>query len=294
MAGDWIKMRVDLADDPAVISIAADTGLDVLGVIGRLWQVWSWADQQLRDGDAKRVTPAWLDDKVKCPGFAEAMSKTTPRPWLKISSTGISIPDFEKHNGKPAKDRALSRNRMQRHRNGENVTAPSLEKRREVPINTPPVANSTAPPPPPAQTPVRTSTSTPRAAAHSTTATERQLAQQAEATRTAAAPPGGSVAAFVENATGGKNGIKPPDHFELKRANGEHPAHEGAEIPWWHSAAGIQARGLELGLRVEAEEPWTDFVAKVCATSGPGPWMEAQPTAVRDRIEFFQATGGAS
>lgn len=34
MAGDWIKMRVDLRDDPDVIGIAAATGLDEDTVVG--------------------------------------------------------------------------------------------------------------------------------------------------------------------------------------------------------------------------------------------------------------------
>lgn len=41
MAGDWIKMRVDLDGDPAVISISAKTGKEVLWVVGALHRFWS-------------------------------------------------------------------------------------------------------------------------------------------------------------------------------------------------------------------------------------------------------------
>ena len=36
MAGDWIKMRMDLPEDPAVYRLARITGLDRLSVVGRL------------------------------------------------------------------------------------------------------------------------------------------------------------------------------------------------------------------------------------------------------------------
>ena len=56
MAGDWIPMRVDLADDPAVISIATATGLDELAVVGRLHRLWSWANRHLTTGAAPSVS----------------------------------------------------------------------------------------------------------------------------------------------------------------------------------------------------------------------------------------------
>ena len=135
MAGDWIKMRVDLHEDPAVITIAAVTKLDRPAVIGRLHRIWSWADQQLRNGDGKSVTQAFLDELVAHSGFAQAMSEAG---WLKILSTGVSFPNFDRHNGKPAKDRALTRDRMKRHRDAVNVTNASPEKRREEKIENPP------------------------------------------------------------------------------------------------------------------------------------------------------------
>ncbi len=44
MAGDWLKMRHDLADDPSVIRVAADLSIDEDLVMGRLrgsgWSGW--------------------------------------------------------------------------------------------------------------------------------------------------------------------------------------------------------------------------------------------------------------
>lgn len=117
MAGDWIKMRNDLAEDPAVIGIAARLGMDEFAVVGRLHHLWGWADRQSRDGHAANVTSAWLDRYVQCDGFASAMATVG---WLVIGEDGITIPKFDRHNGKSAKTRALATGRKQKQR--EKVT----------------------------------------------------------------------------------------------------------------------------------------------------------------------------
>jgi hypothetical protein len=119
MAGDWIKMRNDLSEDPAVIGIAALTGTDEFSVIGRLQAIWSWADRQSRDGHAAYVTSAWLNRKVQCDGFAEAMVKVG---WLVVDETGITFPKFGNHNGDSAKTRALGTNRKQKQRSNAVVS----------------------------------------------------------------------------------------------------------------------------------------------------------------------------
>ncbi len=125
---DWIKTRKDLHGDPSVLGIAALTGVDVDGVVGKLHRIWSWADTHTTDGNGRNVTASWVDVLVGTPGFAEAMEK---EGWLEIGSAGIRIPNFERHNGQSAKQRAVTANRVAKHR-GENVTVEPLpEERRE-------------------------------------------------------------------------------------------------------------------------------------------------------------------
>lgn len=130
MAGDWLKMRLDLADDPAVISIASVTGLDEYSVIGRLHKLWSWADRQSRDGHAVGVTEMWVDRYVERDGFAKAMRDAG---WLAFDKKGLVIPNFDRHNGKGAKNRALAKDRKvtQRSRSVRDDGATREEKRRE-------------------------------------------------------------------------------------------------------------------------------------------------------------------
>jgi hypothetical protein len=132
MAGDWIKMRCDLHDDPAVIGIAFEMGMDEADVVGRLHKIWCWADRQTVDGNASSVTSAFVDRLTHTPGFAKAMQN---QGWLVVENGGIRIPNFNRHNGKSAKNRALGTIRQNAFRNA-NGNAPSVtsalpEKRRE-------------------------------------------------------------------------------------------------------------------------------------------------------------------
>lgn len=113
MAGDWIKMRTALADDPAVIAMADRLGLDEFSVVGRLHHLWSWADSQSRDGHAAGVTVRWLNRYVQCDGFAEALAHVG---WLIIDGEGIRFPNFDRHNGESAKARGLAKNRKEKQR----------------------------------------------------------------------------------------------------------------------------------------------------------------------------------
>jgi hypothetical protein len=115
MAGEWIKMRLDLAEDPAVIAMGGQTGLDEFAVVGRLQNLWSWADRQSRDGHAVGVTEKWIDARLRCDGFAKAMQSVG---WLHLTAKGIEFPNFDRHNGESAKKRALGTVRKAKQRAG--------------------------------------------------------------------------------------------------------------------------------------------------------------------------------
>lgn len=111
MAGDWIKMRVGLADDPAVISIARATKLEPDHVCGKLLTLWGWADQNTSNGRLDGVDATWIDAKVGKRGFCAALCSISP-PWLILDDSGVTIPNFERHNGSSAKARAENTKRQ--------------------------------------------------------------------------------------------------------------------------------------------------------------------------------------
>jgi hypothetical protein len=122
MAGDWIKMRVDLRDDPAVFKLADRLGIDELHVVGCLFCFWAWCDKHAVDGHVDGATSRLIDKVSTVSGFSDAMAEVG---WLHVTETGIEIPHFERHNGESAKERGLKNARQARWRasKGANVDA---------------------------------------------------------------------------------------------------------------------------------------------------------------------------
>jgi hypothetical protein len=128
MAGDWIKMEHVTPDKPEVYRMAGMLGISPEHVIGCLVRVWIWADQQSIDGNAVGVTDETLDAVSRRNGFGTAMRQAG---WLGGDGATLSFPNFDRHNGNTAKERALTNKRVKRMRNAAGVTNSLPEKRRE-------------------------------------------------------------------------------------------------------------------------------------------------------------------
>lgn len=117
MAGDYLPIRLDLHDDPAVIQMAAALDIAEDDVVGRLVRTWAWFNTHTEDGHASGVTSAWLDRYTSTPGWSEAMESVG---WLKIDSDGgITVPGYDTWNGKSAKKRLKANARKRKQRDGE-------------------------------------------------------------------------------------------------------------------------------------------------------------------------------
>jgi 5-methylcytosine-specific restriction endonuclease McrA len=114
VAGDWLKMSVNLPDKPEVWQIAGMLGIDADSVVGKLLRVWAWFDAHTEDGNA--VVPAQVLDRIACQsGFTEAMKSAG---WLEAGPGGVlSMTSFDRHNGKSAKSRMSGAERVAKHRN---------------------------------------------------------------------------------------------------------------------------------------------------------------------------------
>lgn len=113
----YLKIGPELPSKEEVASIAASTGLDTPGVIGRLYLMWTHFNTVTRDGvlvtadvtaDVTR-----LDAIVTRDGFCEAMVKAG---WMVLESNKISLPNFTRHQGRTAKQRDADRDRQRRKR----------------------------------------------------------------------------------------------------------------------------------------------------------------------------------
>ena len=112
MAGDWIKMEVGLPEKPEVWQIAGMVGIDADSVVGKLLKVWRWFDAHTESGNAVGVSYPLVDHVAGVSGFAEAMALCG---WLRQDGSTLILPNFDRHNGKTAKNRALTAKRVAKH-----------------------------------------------------------------------------------------------------------------------------------------------------------------------------------
>lgn len=129
MAGDWIKMRIDLQSHPKVVRILSATRTDKFRVIGGLHSVWSVFDLHSEDGRLKGYTPEALDHVIGWEGFARAMESVG---WLLFDGLEtLTLPEFSEHNGQSAKRRAEDQKRKRDARNSvRNVSGDDADKKR--------------------------------------------------------------------------------------------------------------------------------------------------------------------
>ena len=146
MAGDWIKIREDLHEDPAVLQIAQKLGTRPEHIVGYCVRFWAWVSRNCDAGSVTGVTLECVESVTNLPQFCHMLCEVG---WLEYDDSGdtpiITIPHFERHLSQGAKQRVLTaeRNRKyrenpRRKRDAGSVTKPSPEKRREEKSINPP------------------------------------------------------------------------------------------------------------------------------------------------------------
>ena len=142
MAGDWIKMRGNLWDDPRVARLCDMTDQSEAAIVGALYWLWATADQHTEDGVMPGLSLRQIDRKTGVDGFGKALCDIG---WLADHPEGVRIVGFEEHNGSSAKRRCSESRRKMSARDADIVRtdgghaadetqqtcAPREEKRRE-------------------------------------------------------------------------------------------------------------------------------------------------------------------
>ncbi len=108
MAGDWIKMRGNLWDDPRIAKLCDLTDQPEAMVVGGLYWLWASADQHTVDGMMPGLTLRGIDRKTGIQGFGQALVDVK---WLADHPEGVRIINFEDHNGESAKRRCADAKR---------------------------------------------------------------------------------------------------------------------------------------------------------------------------------------
>jgi hypothetical protein len=120
-----------------VWQIAGMVGIDADSVVGKLLKVWRWFDAHTETGNALGVSYPLVDHVAGVSGFAEAMALCG---WLRQDGSTLTLPNFDRHNGKTAKNRALTAKRVAQSKEKSNAKGnapivttalPREEKRRE-------------------------------------------------------------------------------------------------------------------------------------------------------------------
>jgi hypothetical protein len=125
MAGEWIKMRTNLWDDPRVSCLCDLTGCAEAPVIGGLYWLWATADDHSADGVMLGLTPAGITRKTGVANLGAALVKIG---WIEEIEGGIRIFRFDDHNGASAKSRAQTAKRVASHRGNASVTHTTLHE----------------------------------------------------------------------------------------------------------------------------------------------------------------------
>ena len=104
MAGDWIKIEHGLLNKPEVMLLADALDISHFEAVGHLIAFRLWVDMNMSPSCPQvRGTKKGLDRVAGRDGFADALISVG---WLDIESDKISIPGYEVHLSKSAKERA--------------------------------------------------------------------------------------------------------------------------------------------------------------------------------------------
>lgn len=116
----WIKWSIGLESKPEVFEMASQLSLSRPAVAGCLMVFWAWVDGVSEDGWIQNARPAYVDSLVGVEGFAQAMESVG---WLIVEYNGMRLPNFDRHNGSTAKQRALEQKRKADARRAEKVSS---------------------------------------------------------------------------------------------------------------------------------------------------------------------------
>ena len=123
MAGEWIKMRTNLWDDPRVSQLCDETGASEATVVGGLYWLWASADEHTEDGMMPGLSLGAIDRKTGVKGLGASLVSIG---WIAIVDGGIAINRFDEHNGESAKSRAQTAKRVAKHKANAKVTEGAL------------------------------------------------------------------------------------------------------------------------------------------------------------------------
>jgi len=121
MSERWIKLTHELARKPEVFSLARTLEQKQQTVLGCLFLLWMWFDEQTTDGFLPEMTATDADTVVGVTGFADAAEGIG---WLECCNDGLRMPSFDEHTSQSAKKRASEARRKRVARKDGQLSVP--------------------------------------------------------------------------------------------------------------------------------------------------------------------------
>lgn len=109
MAGHWIEWEKGLVRKPEVMRIARSLKSTPQHAAACCMLVWEWAEDVTENGIIPGLTAADVSFAAGVRGIGEAM---VAAGWLVETGDAVVVPNWDRHNGEPAKRRALNALRM--------------------------------------------------------------------------------------------------------------------------------------------------------------------------------------
>ena len=114
MSQRWMKIEVTLPNKTEVFEMSEILGIDPDCVVGKLNRVWGWFNEHSIKGVEPIGVVRLLNNLTDNERFCDAMVEVG---WLEKNRKNIKIPNFDRHNSKGAKQRAMATIRQEKHRN---------------------------------------------------------------------------------------------------------------------------------------------------------------------------------
>ena len=125
MAGDWIKIDLELPEKPEVLRLHEATGVPIDALVGRLFLFWRLGDSMTTDGLIGGAGPRGLASKCGgTPEFWEIMARVVPE-WIVLTDEGARIPGFCERFGSSRRARRADavRKKVERRQKAEGTVA---------------------------------------------------------------------------------------------------------------------------------------------------------------------------
>lgn len=104
----WIKVETHLLDKLEVFELSELLEISVKEAAINCIILWAWFDDNSTDGIVKSKSSKLIDRICCCSGFTAGMIEVG---WLLSEGDYLKIPNYDRHNSKSAKNRALGAKR---------------------------------------------------------------------------------------------------------------------------------------------------------------------------------------